>query len=536
MADEVTPAATPAAAAATTTSKDAEAAGDHHTVPTMSASESTVSLANLVAALRALVTEPVQRPESPWRLLTSLTPRQAVVFAAAFLGWALDAMDYFLLTLCVSDIATEFSKQQSWITSTVITNAITLTLLFRPFGALIFGLAGDKWGRRYPLMINIILYSALELVTGFAPDYGSFLAIRALFGIAMGGEWGLGTSLAMESIPLEARGLFSGILQQAYATGNLLASAVYYAVYSRYPNQWRVLFYVGCFPAVLVIIIRFFVPESEAYEAQAARRAKTNSNFLRDLGVTFRMYWPRAIYCIILMSFFNFFSHGSQDLYPTYVTSLGYSSNDKAATVAISSTGAIIGGTILGYLGQYFGRRRAILLCCVCAGAIIYPWAFSKSLGSLQAAGFWMQFFVQGAWGCVPSYLSEISPPAIRATFPGLMYNLGNMVSAASATIEAQVGQNYPTKNFKGDTIPNYGLTQAIFIACTVVGLFLTISIGKEDRKAVLVTGALEQGHVERYEDDASVTEAAVSGVDDAEASKAAEKNDEFIVVTAETK
>ncbi|KAJ1556041.1 hypothetical protein HK405_008328 [Cladochytrium tenue] len=490
------------AVAAAAENKDAEAVVVEHAHES-SASESTVSFQNLIDALRALVTEPVQRPDSPWRLLVSLKPKQAVVFTAAFLGWAMDAMDYFLLTLCVSDIAAEFNKQQSWINSTVITNAITLTLLFRPFGALIFGLAGDKWGRRIPLIINIVLFSALELITGFAPDYGSFLAIRALFGVAMGGEWGLGTSLAMESVPPEARGLFSGILQQAYATGNLLASAVYYAVYSRYPGQWRILFYVGCAPAVLVILIQWFVPESEAYEAQAARRAKTNSNFLRDLGVTFRLYWPRAVFCIILMSFFNFFSHGSQDLYPTYVTSLGYSSNDKAATVAISSFGAIVGGTTIGYLGQYFGRRRAILACCIGAGAIIYPWAFSKSLGSLQVAAFWMQFFVQGAWGCVPSYLAEISPPAIRATFPGLMYNLGNMVSAASATIEAQVGQNYPTTNYKGDVVPNYGLTQAIFISCTVVGLILTISVGKEDRQAVLVTGALEQGHVEQYNDEA---------------------------------
>ncbi|KAI9331536.1 major facilitator superfamily domain-containing protein [Zopfochytrium polystomum] len=451
------------------------------------APESTISLANLKTALTNLYTEPITKPQNPWTLLTKLNRRQWLTFGAAFLGWSLDAMDYFLLTLAVPDIVTEFKKQDSWITTTAVTQAITITLLLRPVGALAFGLAGDRWGRRWPLMANVIMYSILELCSGFAPNYAVFLFIRALFGIAMGGEWGLGASLAMEAIPPECRGLFSGILQQGYAFGNLLASGLYYAIYARYPNQWRVLFYVGCFPAVLVIFIRFFVPESEAYNLQNERRAKTNSNFLRDIGVTFKAYAPRAIYCIILMSCFNFFSHGSQDLYPTYITTtLGYSSDQKAATVAISSTGAIIGGTIIGYFGQYFGRRRAIILCAFCAGCIIYPWAFSPNLPSVQVAGFFMQFFVQGAWGCVPSYLTEISPPAIRATFPGLMYNIGNMVSASSATIESAIGDKYPTINSAGKEVPNYGLTQAIFIGITVVGMIITISIGKEARNANL--------------------------------------------------
>ncbi|KAJ3339217.1 hypothetical protein HDU93_008510 [Gonapodya sp. JEL0774] len=391
------------------------------------ARESTVSLANAQNALKRLVTEPIRKPESPLVLLSKLTIRQWLVFLAAFAGWALDAMDYFLLTLAVADISKEFNT-----TDSAVTSAITLTLLLRPVGALIFGLAGDKWGRRYPLMFNVIMYSVLELATGFVPNFATFLGVRSLFGIAMGGEWGLGASLAMEAIPAECRGLFSGILQQGYATGNLLSTGIFSLVYMYYPNNWRVLFYVGCFPAVLIIIIRFAVPESEAYHNQQKRRDATQSNFLRDLGVTMRLYWPRAI---------------------EYIAPAG-----------------------------------------------------------IQTAGFFMQFLVQGAWGCVPSYLTEISPPAIRATFPGLVYNTGNMISAASAQIEATIADNYPTKDYKGAPVPNYALTQAIFIGCTVVCLIVTIAIGVEDRDANLVTGELQVTVIDENE---KASKAKLMGDDD---------------------
>ncbi|KAJ3191836.1 hypothetical protein HK101_007362 [Irineochytrium annulatum] len=430
-----------------------------------------------------LWTEPVHRPENPFKLLAKLNGRQWLIFLAAFLGWSMDACDYFIVTLVVNNIAKEFD-----VTNSTVTNAITITLLFRPIGALIFGLAGDKWGRKWPLMVDVCLYALFELLSGFAPNLAVFLVLRALFGVALGGEWGLGASLALEAVPPETRGIMAGILQQGYATGNLMASALYYAV-STNPNlSWRVLFYIGSFPALLVILIRFAVPESEAYERQKERREESGANFLKDLGVTFRTYWKRAVFCIVLMSCFNFFSHGSQDLYPTYITALGYSANDKAATTAIASFGAILGGTFVGFIGQYAGRRRAMMASAVCAGALIYPWAFSDSLGGLKVSAFWMQFFVQGAWGVVPAYLTELSPPSIRATFPGLVYNIGNMISAASATIESKIGEQYPT-TINGKSTPNYGLTQAIFMAVTVCALLVVLSIGSEARGRNFIVG-----------------------------------------------
>ncbi|KAI9029160.1 major facilitator superfamily domain-containing protein [Hyaloraphidium curvatum] len=473
--------------------------------PKPEANASPVSLAKARDALAALATDPVRRPENPWKLLSEPTKQQWLAFVAAFLGWTLDATDYFLLTLAVPDIAKDFGLPTSTVTS-----AITLTLLLRPLGALIFGLAGDRWGRRYPLMVNVVLYSALELATGFCPDFASFLAVRALFGVAMGGEWGLGASLAMEALPVDCRGLFAGFLQQGYAAGNLLASGIFAASYAIWPNNWRALFYIGSFPAVLVLFIRFAVPESKAFENQKARRERTSSKFFADIKLTMRSYWARAIYCTILMACFNFLSHGSQDLYPTYITEqLGFDSGTKAATIAIQSTGAIIGGTIIGYFGQYLGRRRAMIAACVAVGALVYPWAFSSTVSGVQASAFFMQFFVQGAWGAVPSYLAEISPPAVRATFPGLMYNLGNMISSASAQIEATIADRYPTTNYQGTLsvnpfppslipvsqtglpVPNYALTQAIFVGSTAAALVLTVSIGAEKRDADLQAGGL---------------------------------------------
>ncbi|KAI9347034.1 major facilitator transporter [Obelidium mucronatum] len=342
-------------------------------------------------------------------------------------------------------------------------------------------------------MVDILLFSILEVLTGCASNFGILMLIRALFGICMGGEWGLGASLALEELPVEARGLFAGLLQQGYATGNLLASLLYYTIVPRL--GWRPMFWICAFPALLIILIRFFVPESQAAQAQMERRKTTNTTFLSDFKFTFANYWKLAIYCIVLMSLFNFLSHGSQDLYPTFIGSLGYSDEQKAITNAISATGAVLGGTIFGYFGQYLGRRRAIIIAALGAAAMIYPWAFGTTLGSLQVSGFFMQFFVQGAWGIVPAYLNELSPPALRATFPGLTYNIGNMISASSAQIESALGETYPTGQVdkSGQMIPNYGLTQSVLMGITVGFLILVVAFGDEKKGRDLTVGHLDE-------------------------------------------
>ncbi|RUO95482.1 major facilitator superfamily domain-containing protein, partial [Jimgerdemannia flammicorona] len=414
-------------------------------------------------------TRKVEKHKSPWELLTSLNKAQQITFASAFLGWALDAFDYFTVSLTASSIANDFGVEVS-----AVTTAITFTLMLRPVGALIFGAVADRYGRKWPLMADILLYSLVELASGFSPNLITFVILRGVFGIAMGGEWGLGSSLAMESLPADARGLFSGILQQGYATGYLLATVFNYAIITGAGASWRVVFYSSTFPALLIIIIRIFVPESDAFEKAKAQREREGRSYWDDVKNVCKSHFGRIIYAILLMAFFNFMSHGSQDLYPAFLQKQKhYSAADVTITSVIYNCGAIIGGTMVGYFSEYWGRRRVIIVCAFCGGAFIALWAFGPNMASLQFGAFMLQFFVQGAWGVIPAHLNELSPPEFRGTFPGLSYQLGNLISSASAQIEALLGEKFPVLNETGQPLldtngaqtPNYALTQAIFMA-----------------------------------------------------------------------
>src|SRR5204863_1817061 len=319
------------------------------------------------------------------RLFKSLNRTQRNTFIACFLGWTLDALDFFLLTFVLIPVAHDFDK-----TSPQVTFAITLTLMMRPVGAFIFGWLGDRFGRRIPLMIDIVFYSVLELLTAFAPNFATFLFLRALFGIGMGGEWGLGASLAMESLPTQTRGLFSGILQQGYAFGYLLAALVYWIVFPIF--GWRGLFIVGALPALLVIYIRAHVPESPVWERNRAssRRMKF------DLRRFAKEHGKLLIYAALLMTAFNYMSHGTQDLYPTFLEKQrGFGVSAKSIISIVYAMGAICGGAILGHLSQTWGRRRVIILCAI-GGILLIPlWIFAPNTALLMVGGFAIQFMVQ---------------------------------------------------------------------------------------------------------------------------------------------
>src|SRR5436190_16499593 len=301
------------------------------------------------------------------RLFKSLTREQRNTFLACFLGWALDALDFFLVTFVLTQIATDFHRSIP-----EVAFSITLTLMMRPLGAFLFGWLGDRFGRRLPLMIDIIFYSLMELFTAFAPNFTVFLILRALFGIGMGGEWGLGASLAMESLPTKARGLFSGILQQGYATGYLLAALVYWIVFPMF--GWRGLFIVGALPALLVIYIRARVPESPVWERnRGAAKSFDLRRLLKEHGVL-------LIYAALLMTAFNYMSHGTQDLYATYLEKQRGFDPDQTSKIAIVyAVGMICGGTIVGYLSQHWGRRRVIILTAICGMLLIPLWIFAPS-------------------------------------------------------------------------------------------------------------------------------------------------------------
>ncbi|RIA89870.1 major facilitator transporter [Glomus cerebriforme] len=411
--------------------------------------------------------------QSPWKLLTSLNKHQKITFIAAFLGWTLDAFDFFTVILSVPYIAKEFKMEPS-----TITGSITITLCFRPVGAAIFGLLADRFGRRYPLMANIALYSIMELASGFAPNFSVFIILRAIFGIAMGGEWGLGTALAMEILPPESRGLFSGILQQGYATGYLLASILYFAVIENI--GWRAMFWIGSFPALLVIVIRFFVPESLVWEAHRDARNSSGRTFLTSSKLAIKRHWRRFIYCVALMSCFSFMSHGTQDLYPTFLKSeLGFKTNKVTILTVVANIGAIIGGTICGHMSQLFGRKITIIVSVLLAACFMPLYILPKSFGLLITGAFFLYFFVQGALGIVPAHLNELSPSEFRGTFPGLTYQLGTLVASSSAQVEAVLGER-----FKKDGKTNYGLTIVVLSVIVMTLLASLTAFGKENKDA----------------------------------------------------
>src|SRR5215216_1888708 len=402
------------------------------------------------------------------RLLRLLNRDQRNTFIACFLGWALDAFDFFLVTFVLVPISHEFGRSIP-----EVAFAITLTLMARPLGAFVFGLLGDKFGRRIPLMMDIVFYSIIELLTAFAPNFTIFLILRALFGVGMGGEWGLGASLAMESLPTQTRGLFSGILQQGYAVGYLLAALVYWIIFPHF--GWRGLFIAGALPALLVVYIRARVPESPVWQRD---RAQGKQPRLR-LSILLKQHGVLFIYAALLMTAFNYMSHGTQDLYPTYLEEQrGFGVNAKSIISMVYATGAICGGTALGFLSQQWGRRRIIILSALCGMLLIPLWIFAPSTALLILGGFLIQFMVQGAWGVVPVHLNELSPSDFRGIFPGLVYQLGNFAAAYAAQQQAWLAQRFRMANGQ----PNYALTMAMVEVIAFVAVMILAAIGPERR------------------------------------------------------
>ena len=343
---------------------------------------------------------------------------------ASFLGWTLDAFDYFLVVFCLTAIGREFGASDAQMAGT-----IAITLLFRPLGALIFGLMADKIGRRIPLMLSLVFFSVMEVLSGLAPDYKTFFILRAAFGIGMGGEWGVGASLAMEKAPVKRRGLLSGLLQEGYACGYLLAAIAYFVVYPRW--GWRPLFFIGGLPALLALYVRWGVTESEVW-------LKTRHSDWSGLGKTIASHWQLFVYLALFMTTMGFVSHGTQDMYPTFLQrDWGFTPGKRAALTAFSMVGAIIGGIIVGHLSDRLGRRRAIIGALIGAIVTIPLWAFAPSLALLVAGAFVMQFMVQGAWGVIPAYITEVVPDSVRGFLPGFAYQCGMALSGSVALIQA---------------------------------------------------------------------------------------------------
>ncbi len=361
--------------------------------------------------------------------IRQLGKKQRAIVGAAFLGWSLDAFDFFLLVFVLKDVARTYH-----VTLTEVTLALFLTLAARPVGALIFGRLADRVGRKPVLMAVVALYPFFAFLSALAPSIGTFLLLRTLFGVAMGGEWGAGASLVMESIPPGCRGVVSGILQAGYPFGYLLAALAYAWIYPL--AGWRGLLMLGILPAFIVFLVRRQVPESAAFSDKRESVAPSKEGILRQS-------WRTGLFAILLMTAFNFLGHGTQDLYPTLLETMrGLTPREVGGIAVFYNIGAVLGGIFLGAVSERIGRRRAILYAAIAAMAVLPFWGFAGSIGSIAVGAFLMQCAVQGAWGVIPAYLNEISPPALRGTFPGVVYQTGNLLAAANAPLQSHVARN----------------------------------------------------------------------------------------------
>src|SRR5215469_135071 len=377
--------------------------------------------------------------------------------AAGFLGWTLDAFDFFVVVFLFDSLAAQFH-----VTKAAIVATLAWTLLMRPVGAVIFGLLTDRYGRRIPLIANVLFFSAVELLCGFAPNYAVFLVLRILYGIGMGGEWGVGTSLVMESTSSRWRGVLSGILQNGYAVGFLLAALAYRFAYPAW--GWRPMFWLGGIPAFLALYIAAKVPESEAWRHH---RAASTGAVLRAVG----QQWKLCLYLLLLMTFMMFLSHGTQDLYPDFLQSHHVGLALVSYIVILGNIGALIGGIIFGQLSNAVGRRLGLIAALVLSLAVIPLWAFGASLKALALGAFLMQVGVQGAWGIIPAHLSELSADSTRGLVPGLAYQMGIVLAARTPVVEFGLSRRV-----------GYSWALAGFEIFTIVVLAVAVALGPERR------------------------------------------------------
>src|SRR5437588_3071382 len=406
-----------------------------------------------------MATEPIV---TTTRMTRAQRTNQRNAVLAGFLGWTLDALDFFLLTLVIDDVAKSFGRTRPDIAFT-----LTVTLAMRPLGAIIFGIMADRLGRRLPLMINVVFYAVISVLCGLAPNFGTFVLLRLLFGIGMGGEWGVGASLALESASPRLRGLLSGLLQEGYALGNLLAAlafrAIYVPVHLAHPDSaWRVMFFLGGAPALLSLFIRARVKESAAWHEHRVDWTTYRKSIWK--------HWPRFLYLVLLMTMMTFMSHGTQDMYPTFLQQQRhYTPSDTASLTMITNIGAICGGLAFGWYSDQKGRRRAMITSALFAMLVVPLWVAAPNTALIAVGGFLIQFFVQGCWGVIPAHINELAPAAYRGFFPGLAYQLGAAFTAGIPALEAVLGEHF-----------SYGRAMAGVALTVMLGVALVTFFGPE--------------------------------------------------------
>ncbi|KAK5938476.1 Carboxylic acid transporter [Knufia obscura] len=464
-------------------------------------SESKMAVGTYLGSRLSTLKPPMTLPENPIKLLGLLSRKDWLFFSVAMAGWTWDAFDFFTVSLTTTQLAAEFDKS-----ITDITWGITLVLMVRSIGAIIFGLASDSYGRKWPFVVINVLFIVLELGTGFCQTFEQFLACRALFGIAMGGLYGNAVATALEDCPLAARGIVSGILQMGYIVGYLLCTVFARALVDTTSHGWRPLFWFAACPPVLIIAFRLYLPETDAYlNREKARNAskETMHTFIRETKLSFKTHWLLLVYMVLLLAGLNFQTHGTQDLYPTMLRNqFQFSPDGVTITNVVANLGGFTGGVTAGWLSDVFGRRLTLLVTFVVSAALLYPYTF-VSTRATAAPAFFEQFFIEGAMGIVPIHLLELSPGSLRTFAVGTAYQLGNLASSASSTIEARLGEEFPLEpSAAGVHRYNYGRVVCIFTACCLAYNIVVVFVGPEKRGISLeveddpnMQEALGQGH-----------------------------------------
>ncbi|SCV04563.1 LAME_0H19416g1_1 [Lachancea meyersii CBS 8951] len=451
-------------------------------------------------------------PSNPFPALACMNCQHVQFFIVGLLAWTWDALDFFAVSLNMAEIAEDLDKPIK-----DITHAITLVLLLRVVGAVIFGYIGDRFGRKVPYCISMALIVVIQIATGFVKTFPAFLGCRAVFGIVMGSIFGVASATSLENAPDEAKSILSGIFQEGYALGYLLGVVFKRAIVDNSSHGWRSFFWFSAGPPVLFIVWRMLLPESKAFtdrkvlatateltDDQKVSISKPSDRFWSNARAAVAQHWITLLYLVLLMAMFNFSSHGSQDLFPTMLSKqYNYSEDASTVTNSVANIGALVGGIVVAHASTFIGRRCAIFLCCLGGGALLYPWGFVSNPRGLNPAVFFLQFFVQGAWGVVPIHLTELSPVEFRAFVTGVAYQLGNMISSASSTIEATIGERFPIDGKEG--VYDYGKVMCIFMGCVFAGLLVTTVLGPENKGGeVVVDGRIldARGSLERHNDD----------------------------------